>query len=87
MMSVTSTKMPHRQTSSRPGPAGGVGNERKADVYGTQEGGSAAEAAGNPLRGAVGELKRQHPHAHDDLGPHHHDSSHHRHEGLPFGRR
>lgn len=67
-------------------PAGGqakpVGNETKAETKRTQEGGSAAEAAGNPLHGAVQELGRQHPHGYDDHGPHHGTTDHVRHEPL-----
>lgn len=58
----------HRTTSSKPAPATGVGNEKKANVRGTQEGGSRAEAACGPgdtkMSTAVGELHRQHPHHH-----------------------
>lgn len=57
-------------------PAAGVGQERKAEVRQTQEGGSAAEAANNPLRGAVQHLHREHPHAHSDHGPHHGTTDH-----------
>lgn len=57
-----------RQTGDRPSPAAGVGNEKKADVRGTQEGGSRAEAACGPgdtkMSSAVAELYRQHPHHH-----------------------
>lgn len=71
-----------RQTSARPSPAAGVGNERKADVRGVQEGGSAAEGRCGPgeshLRHAVDELHRQHPH-HHSVGGHHHGDEHHRH--------
>ena len=72
-----------------------VGNEKKADVRGVQEGGSAAEARGSVLhtgglKGATGELHRQHPHKHNDHGPHHGTSTHIRHEPLhgmkPHGR-
>lgn len=64
---------------------GSVGNERRADVRGTQEGGSAAEAGG--LKGAVNELRSQHPHAYDDHGPHHGTTTHIRHEPHPYGRK
>ena len=53
----------------RPAAASGgseVGNETKADMKGAQ-GGDASDG----LRGAVNELKRQHPIRYDDLGPHH----------------
>lgn len=66
----------------RPARAAGVGNERKADVKGAQDGGSMAEAAINPLRGAREELHRQHPIAHHDHGPHHGEKHHMRHEVL-----
>lgn len=59
-----------------------VGNETKANVRGTQEGGSMAEAAMNPLTGARKELERQHPHSYDDHGPHHGTTDHIRHEPL-----
>ena len=61
------------------GPSKGnnVGNETKADVKGTQEGGSMAEAANNPLRGAVQHLHTEHPIAYHEHGPHH-DTDHHR---------
>lgn len=36
----------------------------------------------NPLRGAGNELRRQHPIAHDDHGPHHGKDHHLRHEPL-----
>jgi len=45
------------------------------------------------LAGAVGELRKQHPIKHDDLGPHHSDSTHVTHapavkpnSGHPYGR-
>lgn len=67
-----------------------VGNEKKADVRGVQEGGSMAEARGlkGSLTHAVGELHRQHPHKHDDHGPHHGGMEHVRHEpvGKVYGR-
>ncbi len=71
-------EMPKREAKSSIN-SGGVGNERKADVRGVQEGGSAAEAARNPLHGAVQELNRQHPHDYTDHGPHHGTSEHIRH--------
>lgn len=75
----------HKMGRVDPGPAakkGGseVGNERKAEVSRTQLGGSAAEAGG--LRGAVGELKAQHPLKHNDHGPHHGMNHHMRHEAV-----
>jgi hypothetical protein len=66
----------------------GIGNERKADVRGAQEGGSAAEARGSRpevaahLGHAIEELHRQHPHHHMDRGPHHGGKEHIRHERL-----
>jgi hypothetical protein len=67
-------------------PAGGqakpVGQETKAEVKAVQDGGSKAEAAGNPLRGAVKELHTQHPHKYDDLGPHHGGTDHIRHQPM-----
>lgn len=78
-------KIPHRQTANRHHTAG-VGNERKADVKGVQEGGSAAEAAGNMihegLKGAVKELHEQHPHEYHEHGPHHGTTTHMRHEPM-----
>lgn len=76
---------PNRETPDRHHTAG-VGNERKADVKGTQEGGSMAEAKGNMihegLKGAVHELHSQHPHEYHEHGPHHGTSEHMRHEPL-----
>ena len=72
---------PKSRVGGKPAAAKGgseVGGERKADVKGVQEGGSKAEAAGSPLRGAVAELHKQHPIKHDDLGPHHGPGHHHR---------
>jgi len=62
--------------------ASDVGNETKADMKGTQMGGSAAEAARNPLHHAMRELHHQHPIAHHDHGPHHGHEHHVRHEPL-----
>lgn len=78
---------PKRQTSDKPAHAAGVGNERKADVRGTQEGGSAAEARGSVMHsgglgGAMKELHEQHPIAYHDHGPHHGHEHHVRHEPL-----
>lgn len=64
----------------RPAHAAGVGNERKADVRGAQEGGSMAEAGG--LSGAMRELREQHPIEHHDHGPHHGTDHHMRHEPM-----
>ncbi len=36
----------------------------------------------NPLKGAVGHLKSEHPYKHDDHGPHHGKKHHDRHEPL-----
>jgi len=80
--------VPKRETGDRPAGKGGntprseVGNEKKADVRGTQEGGSRAEAACNPLKGAISDLKKQHPEHYADRGPHHGGTSHVRHEAL-----
>lgn len=83
---------PMSRERSRAG-AGGVGNERKADVAGVQKGGSAAEAANNPLRGAVQHLHSEHPIRYDDHGPHHGGMDHERHRPAvaanaehPFGK-
>lgn len=89
----------HKEPRDNPGPAakkGGseVGNEKKADVRGTQEGGSRAEAMGSVLHGssvgethlkhAMHELHSQHPISHNDHGPHHGKGHHHRHQ--PVGK-
>jgi hypothetical protein len=58
----------------------GVGNETKADMKGALDGNPTDK---NPLRGAIQELGKQHPIRHDDLGPHHADTSHIRH--VPMG--
>lgn len=55
-----------------------VGNETKADMTGALHGGPTNQG----LKGAVAELHSQHPHRHDDLGPHHNDSSHMRHKPM-----
>ena len=78
-----------RGTKDVPAKYEGVGNERKADVRGAQEGGSRAEAAGmgpghSHLGGAVKELREQHPHHHSEGGIHH-TSDHIRH--VPHHRR
>ena len=64
-----------------------VGNEKHADLHGTQLDGSRAEGFERPelrggLGGAVEELHRQHPHKHNDHGPHHGTTTHIRHEPL-----
>ena len=74
-----------RGTSARPSPPTGVGNERKPDVRGAQEGGSRAEGAGvghSHLSHATAELHAQHPH-HHSVGGVHHTTDHMRH--LPMG--
>lgn len=71
---------PKHGGNKRPAPAAGVGNERKADVRGAQDGGSAAEAGG--LSHAMKELHEQHPIAHHDHGPHHGTDHHLRHEPM-----
>jgi len=73
-----------RDTSSRPSPPTGVGDEKHENVRGAQEGGSRAEAAEmgpgrSHLGHAVEELHRQHPHHHSEGGIHH-TSDHIRHE-------
>lgn len=83
-----------RQTSAKPaGPAGrgsDVGNERKADVHGVQEGGSRAEAGGsrkaemtaNPSHIGPGHSKLSHAkHELHSQHPHHH-SDHGPHHGT-----
>ena len=61
---------------------GSVGSERPVSPKVDQMGGSAAEAGGlkASLKHAVAELHSQHPIRHDDIGPHHEDSSHMRHK-------
>lgn len=71
-----------------------VGNETKANVKGAQMGGTAAEARGDAVHSnegmkghlghAVAELHKQHPHKHNDHGPHHGTTTHIRHE--PVGK-
>ncbi len=63
-----------------------VGNEKKANMKGTQLGGSAAEGMDSKpgLHGAVRELHEQHPIKHNDHGPHHGHSEHVRHH--PVGK-
>ena len=74
-----------RDTPDRPAKYAGVGNERKPDVRGAQEGGSVAEAGGHVghthLRHAVHELHEQHPH-HHSAGGIHHTKDHLRHEPM-----
>lgn len=74
----------HKEPKAGGNPHGyeGIGKENKGDVKEVQDGGSRAEAGG--LKGAVAELKRQHPHHHMDRGPHHGSKEHERHE--PVGR-
>jgi len=76
-----------RDTSSKPSPPTGVGNERKPNIRGAQEGGSRAEGTESRigrthLGHAVGELHKQHPHHHSEGGIHHTDT-HMRH--MPLG--
>src|ERR1700722_4650513 len=59
---------PKREVMGKPN-VGSVGNERYGDVHGTQMGGSAAEAANNPLKGAVQHIHSEHPHPYTDMGP------------------
>ncbi len=76
---------PHEGAKKKPSASRGgseVGQERHADMRGTQLGGSRAEGAGNPLGHAVHELKTQHPEHHHDLGPHHGGRTHERHEPM-----
>jgi hypothetical protein len=60
--------------------AGTVGGETKAEM--SEAFGSNPGMEKNPLRGAVTELAKQHPIAHDDHGPHHDTDHHLRHEPL-----
>lgn len=85
MRNAAEEKSPRRQTSAKPGaPSRGsdVGNEIKAAVRAVQEGGSMAEASGNPLKHATAELHSQHPHPYTDHGPHHGTTDHVRHQPL-----
>lgn len=88
MINAAKSEMPKRQTSDKPAGKAGresmVGNETKAEVRATQEGGSMAEAkgTGSSLRMAGDELRRQHPHSYADHGPHHGTTDHIRHEPL-----
>lgn len=73
-------KSGHRPPAGPKGHSSEVGNETKANVKGAQ--------VGQPMdhmAGAVAELRGQHPHAHDDHGPHHNDRSHIRHK--PYSMR
>ena len=64
---------------AKPAGPGGVGNERKADMKGAMNG---KPTDMNPLKGAIRELGAQHPHRHDDLGPHHGGTEHIRHKPM-----
>lgn len=81
MINKAASEMPKREARTKIN-VGSVGNERQAQVRATQEGGSAAEAAGNPLRGAMQHLHSEHPHSYADHGPHHGTSDHIRHESV-----
>ncbi len=86
MMNKAEGAEPH-SGHKRPAPAAGVGNEKKAQVKATQEGGSEAEAhgMGGGLKHAVHELHSQHPHKHHDHGPHHGTTDHIRHKPMHKG--
>lgn len=56
-----------RPAGKAAGKSNDVGAERHANMAGA-------------FSGAVAELHAQHPHAHDDHGPHHDDTSHLRHK-------
>lgn len=87
-------EMPKRGASEKPAASKGgseVGNERKADVRGAQEGGSRAEGRSETprigpgethIKHAVRELHEQHPIHHSDHGPHHGTDHHIRHQPL-----
>lgn len=66
-----------------PAPATGVGNETKADMRGAQEGQPTDKMPIGPgsthLKGAVDELRAQHPISYHDHGPHHGTDHHIRH--------
>lgn len=73
-MNRAEAKEPHSGHKA-PAPAAGVGNERKAATEKAQVG-----QPTDGMRGAVAELHSQHPHAHDDHGPHHGGTEHVRHK-------
>ena len=78
-----------RGTSDRPSKYEGIGNEKREDIRGVQEGGSRAEAEGmhvgkTHLGHAVEELHKQHPHHHSEGGIHH-TRDHIRHEPHHMG--
>lgn len=52
-------KSGHRAPAGKKGMGSPVGNETKAAVKATQDGGSFAEAKGNPLKGAKSEMSRE----------------------------
>ncbi len=78
MINKAAAEMPSRETKSRVN-TGSVGSERPVSPRVVQEGGSAAEAGGNSLRQATGELKSQHPIEYHEHGPHHGTDHHVRH--------
>lgn len=72
-------KMPGRGTpAGKPGGAkANAGPERKADMAG-----AGVMGGGSSMGAACGELMKQHPQRHDDLGPHHGTMDHVRHAAL-----
>ena len=76
----------HERTGGALAKYEGVGNEKRPDLKGTQEGGSRMEAADmhvghSHLGHAVAELHAQHPH-HHSVGGVHHTQDHIRHKPL-----
>lgn len=69
-------KMPGRGTPAAKSGAG-PGPETKADMKG-----AGVMGGGSSLGAACGELMKQHPQRHDDLGPHHGTMDHVRHAAL-----
>jgi hypothetical protein len=65
--------------SSRPAGGGKMSGEKSADMKGGLYGNPSEH---NPLKGAVKELKAQHPHSHESRGPHHGGKAHDRHMPL-----
>jgi hypothetical protein len=58
------------------GKSADAGSERKANMAGAMSNSVGGHS------GASEELRRQHPHAYDDHGPHHNDKSHLRHQPM-----
>ena len=83
----TKAKQPGQIRRPAAGPKGmesEVGNERKDDMQGAMYGNPNDKAVihSGSLKGAVSELKSQHPYKHSDRGPHHGGKAHIRHEPM-----